>query len=75
MLIDKAQKSGISSQVTLEEFVTAPVSRGQRLGTLTIKAGEQILSEVPLVAGEAVERLTWGDLFGMVLRRVAMAKE
>ena len=75
MLIDKAQKSGISSQVTLEESVTAPVSRGQRLGTLTIKAGERILSEIPLVAGEAVERLTWGDLFGMVLRRVAMAKE
>ena len=58
----------------MEPSVTAPVSQGQRLGTLTIRSGEQILREVPLVAAENVERLTWGDLFGMVLGRAAMAK-
>ncbi|MBQ8833929.1 MAG: D-alanyl-D-alanine carboxypeptidase [Oscillospiraceae bacterium] len=75
MLIDKAQKNSITTEVTLEESVTAPVSQGQRLGTMTIKAGEQVLSEVPLVANADVERLTWGDLFVMVLKRTAMAKE
>ena len=75
MLIDKAQKNSVTTEVALEEAVAAPVSQGQRLGTLTIRAGEQILSEVPLVAAEAVERLTWGDLFVKVLMRAAMAKE
>ena len=74
LLIDKAQKNAITTELSMEPSVTAPVSQGQRLGTLTIKSGEQILREVPLVAAENVERLTWGDLFGMVLGRAAMAK-
>ena len=74
LLIDKAQKNAVTTEVTLEESVTAPVSQGQRLGSLRLKAGEQVLSEVPLVASEAIERLTWGDLFIKVLQRTAMAK-
>ncbi len=74
MLIEKARRSSVTTEIQLEESVTAPVEAGQRLGTMTIKSGEQILSEIPLVSGEAVERLTWGDLFVKVLRRVAMAK-
>ncbi|MEE0109922.1 MAG: D-alanyl-D-alanine carboxypeptidase family protein [Oscillospiraceae bacterium] len=74
LLIDKAQKSGITTEVATEESVTAPVSQGQRIGTLTVKAGEQVLSEVPLVAAEGVDRLSWGDLFVKVLMRTAMAK-
>ena len=74
LLIDKAQKNAITTELSMEPSVTAPVSQGQRLGTLTIRSGEQILHEVPLVAAENVERLTWGDLFGMVLGRAAMAK-
>ena len=74
ILIDKAQKSTVTMDLSVEESVTAPVSQGQRLGTLTVKAGEQILKEVPLVAAEGVERLSFGDLFGMVFRRAAMAK-
>ena len=75
LLIDKAQKSGVSTEVALEEFAAAPVSQGQRLGTLTVKAGDQVLSQIPLVASEGVERLTFGDLFCKVLMRAAMAKE
>ena len=74
MLIDKAKKGSISTEVTLEESVTAPVSKGQNLGTMTVKAGDQVLAEVPLVAAEDVPRLTWADLFVKVMRRVAMAK-
>ena len=75
LLIDKAQKSGVSTEVALEEFAAAPVSQGQRLGMLTVKAGDQVLSQIPLVASEGVERLTFGDLFCKVLMRAAMAKE
>ena len=73
MLIDKAQKSSVTTQVTLEESVTAPVSRGQRLGTLTVKAGDQILAQVPLVAKTGVERLSFADLFVRIFKKVAMA--
>ena len=75
LLIDKSQKSAVTMDVQLEPEVTAPVSQGQRLGTLTVKSGEQVLSQVPLVAAEPVDRLTWGSLFLRVLGRAAMAKK
>ena len=74
ILVDKGQRNAIESEVTLEEFVMAPVSQGQRLGTLTIRAGEQILAQVPLVAANPVTKLTTLDLMGRILRQVAMAK-
>ena len=74
LLIDKAKKNSVTMELQVEPFVTAPVSQGQRVGTLTVKAGEQTLGEIPLVAAQAVERLTWGDLFTTVLKRAAMAK-
>lgn len=75
MLIDKAQRSTVTTEVTTEPEVTAPVSRGQRLGTLTVRSGEQILREVPLVAAQSVERLTWGELFGKIMKKTAMGKD
>ena len=75
LLIDKAQRSSVTTEVTLEESVTAPVSKGQRLGVLRIKAGEQVLAEVPMVAQEAVPRLSYGKVLVRVLKQLAMAKE
>ena len=74
LLIDKAQSNQVQVQTVLEESVSAPVSKGQRLGTLTVKVGEQVLLQVPMVAQEGVEKLTWSDLFIMVLRRICMAR-
>ena len=74
LLVDKGQLSSVTSEIALEESVTAPVSRGQRLGTLTVRSGEQVLSQIPLVAEAPVERMSWGDIFLQLLRRIAMAK-
>jgi len=75
MLVEKGQKNLITTQVTLEESVDAPVSKGQRLGTMTVYAGDQVLRELPLVADAAVERLTWGQVFMKLLKYLAMADE
>ena len=74
ILVEKGQLSAIFSEVKLEETLAAPVDCAQRLGTLTIKSGEQVLSQIPLVAETAVERKGWGELFTELLRRAAMAK-
>jgi len=73
LLIDKGQKSMITTEISLDEEVTAPVSQGQRLGTMTIRAGEQILAQIPLVAAQPVEKLTWGQVFLRVLRKVCFS--
>ena len=74
LLIDKAQKNTVTTQITLDKTVTAPVSKGQRLGTLTIRAGEQVLDQIPLVAAAPVRKLTWGQMFAKVLGQICMAK-
>ena len=74
LLVEKGQLASVTSEVQLEEKVTAPVSKGQKLGMLTVKAGEQVISQIPLVAQAGVERKTWGDLFVELLRKVTMAK-
>ena len=74
VLIDKAQKSMVTQQVVLEEQVAAPVSKGQRLGTLYIKAGEQVLKEIPMVAEASVPKLTFWQMFSRIFQKLVMAE-
>ena len=75
LLIEKSQKGTISTEIQLEGELPAPVNQGQRLGTMLVKSGEQILKEIPLVAAQGVDRLSFGDIYAGMLRKVAMAKE
>ena len=74
LLLDKGQKDQVTTDVTLDESVTAPVTKGQKLGMLTIRAGEQVLAQVPMVAAETVPKLRWWELFLQVLQRLSMSK-
>ena len=74
LLIPKDRRSTLTTEIQLESGVDAPVRQGQRLGTLTVRAREEVLKQIPLVAGETVERLTFGEIFCRVLGRAAMAK-
>ncbi len=74
LLIDKSQQSSITTEVTLQEELTAPISQGERLGMLVVKSGEHILAQVPMVAESGVTRLSFWDIFAKVLGRIAMAK-
>ena len=71
VLIDKSQKGMVESQIDLLPEIAAPVGKGQRLGTLTLKAGQQVLKEIPLIAEQGVARLTWGEIFWQILQRIA----
>ena len=69
LLIDKGQKGSVTVKTELDPDVTAPVSKGQRLGTMTVACGEQVLKEIPLVAEEAVPRLTFWQIFGKLFQQ------
>ena len=75
LLVDKGLAQSIVTEVELTESVTAPIAAGDALGTMTIKAGEAVLKEIPLVAAAAVDRLTWGDITVKLLKQITMAKE
>lgn len=63
----------VTREIELQPSVSAPVEQGQVLGTLTLRSGDTTLKKIPLVAGERVEKLSWGDVFLRVLERMWMA--
>ena len=67
LLLEKARAGGLTQEMTLTETVKAPVEQGQRLGTLRVLSGEETVAEIPLVAGEAVERLGYGEILERLL--------
>ena len=74
ILVDRGKLPDVSTEISLSPQADAPVVQGQHLGTLTVRAGEEILAEVNLIAETEVPRLTWGQVTVRVLRQVAMAQ-
>ena len=72
LLAGKSAAAKAERVVELAESVEAPVEAGQKLGTVTVRAGETVLAEIPLVAEEAVARLTWWDTARLILRRACL---
>ena len=68
LLLEKAKAGTLSQSVTLESSVQAPVAVGDRLGTLTVTSGGEVLAELPLLAGEEVPRITFRQMLPRVLR-------
>jgi len=74
VLVEKARLASLRCETELEEELPAPVTQGQTVGTLRVFAGEELLAELPLTAADPVEKLTWGDVFLDLLRKVAFSK-
>ena len=72
LLVEKGKLSRITARTELAEQLDAPVSRGDQVGKIVVECDGQLLTELPLTAGEAVTRLTWPDLFARLLGRIAM---
>ena len=53
--------------------VEAPVRQGDRLGTLTVKRQGETVAEVPILAAETVERVSWKALTLQLLRTALFA--
>ena len=75
VLLDKSQKNTVTTEISLEPEINAPVSKGQRLGTMTLKAGDRILAQIPLIAEKGVAKLTWGQIFLRLLMQFFMASK
>lgn len=73
LLVQKAQLPGLTKSVTLKDAVMAPVSEGDVLGEMTVSDGSNVLTTIPLVAGESVPRMSWSELLTEFFRMALMA--
>lgn len=72
LLVEKGNISGITQTTELPADIKAPVEQGQRVGTVKIMSGETLLSEVPIVAAESIERLGTGGVFQKIISKIFM---
>lgn len=68
LLLEKSKAGDLRQSFTLPEAVDAPVARGDVLGALTVTSGEEVVAEIPLVAGEEVPRITYGQMLLRLLQ-------
>jgi D-alanyl-D-alanine carboxypeptidase (penicillin-binding protein 5/6) len=57
LTLPRAQRRDMKVKVSYEGPIPAPIAKGQRLATLTVALPDRPPLEIPLAAGEAVERL------------------
>lgn len=67
IVVDKGRKNSITTSISLPEQVEAPVEKGEKLGTVQVLSGEEVLLTVPLVARDTVEAMTYWDVLKNVL--------
>ena len=60
-LVPKNGLGEVTYKVDLPDELTAPISKGQQIGTLTVSSGEQELYKVPLIADTEVSRANFGS--------------
>lgn len=68
VLLPKSVSGKLERTVNLSESVTAPVKKGDVLGTVTVSVNGEELGEIPLTAAEDVQRLTFALSFGRILK-------
>ena len=68
LLVRKTDASALEVKVETDETLQAPVEAGQEVGVMTVTLRGSVLSETPIVAADAVARLTWWDVAKSMLK-------
>ncbi len=68
----RGQRDALTTSAELPSHLAAPVSKGDRLGTLNVKYDDQVLAEVPLYAGADIAE---GGIFRQLTDEVMMMFE
>ena len=58
-MIKKGEESSITYEIELDDFVQAPVTAGQQLGTITYYLKGEKIAEVSLVAQTSVGKMNF----------------
>lgn len=68
LLIPKSSAAEITKTVEIDENLVAPLSEGDKIGKLTISDSNGAIGVYPIVAGNAVEKLSWGSIFMLFVK-------
>ena len=67
-VLPKLEITAVEHTVTLPETIPAPIRAGEAVGIITYTCKGAPLGEVAVAATETVERITWWELWGRILK-------
>ena len=70
-LTDKSTVSKIELVYDIPEVLNAPIKEGETLGNIIFMLGEEQIGRCDIVAGEGVEKITLGEIFIRILKRIS----
>ena len=70
LLLPKAQAGTVTTALTVADTLAAPVEQGQQIGTLTVLVDGASRQTIPLLAQEAVPRLTLWQVYQATLSKL-----
>lgn len=68
ILVEKGKLETVTQDIILPESVEAPVEAGRQLGSVAVCVDGERITEYPLLAAAAVERMTFGKALSMLGR-------
>ena len=68
-LVKKTEKDNITSEIQINENISAPINAGDVLGSVKYYLNEQEIASVNLVAENSVDKITIMNLFSMITER------
>ncbi|GHE19869.1 D-alanyl-D-alanine carboxypeptidase family protein [Halomonas urumqiensis] len=67
MTVPRARNEELTARLDIQPDLTAPIEAGQRVGTLEVRMGEEVVGEQPLVALDSIEE---GGIFKRLFDQV-----
>jgi D-alanyl-D-alanine carboxypeptidase (penicillin-binding protein 5/6) len=71
----KGEEINLTTEIQVEEFLTAPVKKGTKLGEITVIKNGRPLEKVDLIAAQDVARGSLGKQIKKMFHQVLLAKE
>ena len=70
-VLAKSEIGSVKKEISLPESIDAPIGEGSAVGSVIYKVGETEIGRADICAGESVEKLDYGALLLMLLRKCA----
>ena len=68
VLIEAGREADVKTQIDQVKEINAPVSIGQRLGTISIKLDDKVIKEIPICTESAVPQMNYWNALLMMLQ-------
>lgn len=68
ILLKKSDSKEITQKIVLDKNITAPIKKGDKVGSVQIYSGDEVLGEIKLISAENIDKLTYVKVFFRVFK-------